>query len=570
MNRVGCLLCLLLVASLCRANVIKIPADYPAIQDGITAAASGDTILLADGVHSGTGNQEIVFDGKTIYLVSENGPEMTIIDGRGTNRAFSFSNGDADRVTVEGITIRNGYAPFAGGAVLSYEASPTFRNCIFYGNHGHHGGAVYVSDNSHPRFIDCRFTKNQAGDVGGSVLCRFGADAYFENCVFDSNLAANGSFLCYNASPNLVNCRFSNNYAASTGGAVFLQDNCSPSFTECLFENNRTGGCGGGLYVEERCVVGGNCLPVLTNCTFVGNSGVYGAALFTSQHSTCLSEPSFINCILAFNYGSPAVFNVGGNPQFSCTDIFGNPAGNWTGDIAPLATINGNFSTDPLFCDMAGGDWNLRAQSSCAPMNNACHMQIGAFGVGCYDRQAIIDPDTMYYFYTQAIDPMRASIYVGNLTGEFPVGYIDTTSIIINGSVTPTARSFLPSYPGFVGRVLKIDFPVKDFLDGYGLVWDTLIAPYSLTGEYVDQTPFTLADAVTIIGHRSGDINGDGLVNIGDPVYLIGYIFRNGPSPEPAAVGDINGDGRVNVGDAVYMVSYLFRSGPPPVLHRGE
>ena len=246
MNRIGFWLCLLLFASFCRADLIKIPADYPTIQDGLFHAGTGDTVLLADRVYSGPGNEDITFYGRTVYLISENGPSAAIIDGRGTNRAFSFTSEDADLVTIEGITLRNGYASFAGGSVLSYGASPTFRNCIFYDNHGHHGGAAYLSDDSRPIFIDCRFTKNQAGDVGGSALCRFGADAYFEKCVFDSNLAANGSFLCYNASPDLVNCRFSDNYAISTGGAVFLQDNCSGSFTDCLFENNKTDGCGGG------------------------------------------------------------------------------------------------------------------------------------------------------------------------------------------------------------------------------------------------------------------------------------------------------------------------------------
>ncbi|MDD4052805.1 MAG: right-handed parallel beta-helix repeat-containing protein [candidate division Zixibacteria bacterium] len=570
MNRFWFLLCVFLGVSLCRADVIKIPADYPTIQDGISQAVSGDTVLLADGVRSGPGFQDITFGGKKIYLISENGPETAIIDCRGTNRAFSFTYVDGNRVTIEGITIRNGYASLPGGAVLSYGASPTFRNCVFYGNHAHHGGAVYVSDDSHPKFIDCRFTKNQAGDVGGSVLCRYGADAYFENCVFDSNLAANGAFLCWNASPTVIDCRFSDNYAESTGGAVFLQDNCSPSFTNCLFENNKTDGCGGGLYVEERCAVGGNSLPVLTNCTFVGNSGVYGAALFTSQYSPCLAKPSFVDCILAFNYGSPAVFNVGGDPQFSCTDFFDNPNGDWFGGIFPQATINGNFSADPLFCDAAAGLWSLTPQSPCAPANNACQAQVGAFGVGCFNRQAIIDPDTMYQFYTQAIDSMSASIYIGNLLDGHTVIDIDTASLVINGAITPTARSVMPSYPGFIGNVLKIDIPIKEFIEGYGLVWDTLAASYFVTGVYTDQSPFSLADDVTIIGHRFGDINGDGRVNIGDPVFLIGYIFRGGQAPQYIEMGDANGDGRVSIGDAVYLISYLFRSGPPPVPHREE
>jgi DNA-binding beta-propeller fold protein YncE len=62
-----------------------------------------------------------------------------------------------------------------------------------------------------------------------------------------------------------------------------------------------------------------------------------------------------------------------------------------------------------------------------------------------------------------------------------------------------------------------------------------------------------------------GDVNGDWQVNVGDAVYLVGYIFRGGPSPAyPHWRANANGDGVINIGDAVYLVSYIFRSGPRP------
>jgi len=62
-----------------------------------------------------------------------------------------------------------------------------------------------------------------------------------------------------------------------------------------------------------------------------------------------------------------------------------------------------------------------------------------------------------------------------------------------------------------------------------------------------------------------GDANGDGVVNIGDAVYLINYIFIIGPSPYPiTCVGDANSDGEVNVADIVYIVNYVFNGGSPP------
>jgi len=61
-----------------------------------------------------------------------------------------------------------------------------------------------------------------------------------------------------------------------------------------------------------------------------------------------------------------------------------------------------------------------------------------------------------------------------------------------------------------------------------------------------------------------GDVNGDGVVELGDIVYEINYVFRNDSSPAPRAVGDVNCDGVVELGDVVYLINYVFRDDPPP------
>jgi hypothetical protein len=62
-----------------------------------------------------------------------------------------------------------------------------------------------------------------------------------------------------------------------------------------------------------------------------------------------------------------------------------------------------------------------------------------------------------------------------------------------------------------------------------------------------------------------GDANGDGGINVGDVVFLIAYIFKSGPPPDPIEAGDANGDGDTNVGDAAYLIAFIFRDGPAPV-----
>jgi len=69
---------------------------------------------------------------------------------------------------------------------------------------------------------------------------------------------------------------------------------------------------------------------------------------------------------------------------------------------------------------------------------------------------------------------------------------------------------------------------------------------------------------LTIAEPICGDANGDEQVNVGDAVFLINYVFKGGPAPDPVEVGDANGDGDTNVGDAVYLINFVFKGGPAP------
>jgi hypothetical protein len=60
-----------------------------------------------------------------------------------------------------------------------------------------------------------------------------------------------------------------------------------------------------------------------------------------------------------------------------------------------------------------------------------------------------------------------------------------------------------------------------------------------------------------------GDANGDGVIDISDVVYLINYLFINGPAPVPLEAGDANCNGMVDVRDVVYLLNYLFVRGAP-------
>ncbi len=60
------------------------------------------------------------------------------------------------------------------------------------------------------------------------------------------------------------------------------------------------------------------------------------------------------------------------------------------------------------------------------------------------------------------------------------------------------------------------------------------------------------------------DINSDGLLDIGDVIHLINYLFTGTSAPDPLWVGDCNHDEVVDIGDVIYLINYLFTGTSPP------
>jgi len=73
-----------------------------------------------------------------------------------------------------------------------------------------------------------------------------------------------------------------------------------------------------------------------------------------------------------------------------------------------------------------------------------------------------------------------------------------------------------------------------------------------------------LAGYVYATSIQRGDVNGDQVVDIGDIVFVINYVFYGGAEPVPLEAGDVNCDGIVDIGDIVYLINYVFYGGPEP------
>ncbi|KPL00513.1 MAG: hypothetical protein AMJ91_04320, partial [candidate division Zixibacteria bacterium SM23_73_3] len=61
-----------------------------------------------------------------------------------------------------------------------------------------------------------------------------------------------------------------------------------------------------------------------------------------------------------------------------------------------------------------------------------------------------------------------------------------------------------------------------------------------------------------------GDTNKDGVITFSDVIFLINYLYREGPTPDPPQAGDADSNGQTDLEDILYIISYLFHGGPPP------
>ena len=50
------------------AAVLRVPRDFPTIQDAIVASTHGDIIELTDGVFTGPGNRDVRFVGRAVTV----------------------------------------------------------------------------------------------------------------------------------------------------------------------------------------------------------------------------------------------------------------------------------------------------------------------------------------------------------------------------------------------------------------------------------------------------------------------------------------------------------------------
>ena len=125
-------------------------------------------------------------------------------------------------------------------------------------------------------------------------------------------------------------------------------------------------------------------------------------------------------------------------------------------------------------------------------------------------------------------------------------------------SMSPGGSWWIPDYPASLDPEYFMEiFYQQNVPDEFEPMTQSWVPGYPI------HTVVEYAVQVRPLDYR-GDANGDGMVNVADIVFLINYLFIEGPEPVPFSEGDVNCDGKINVADAVFLINYVFIGGPIP------
>ena len=164
----------------------------------------------------------------------------------------------------------------------------------------------------------------------------------------------------------------------------------------------------------------------------------------------------------------------------------------------------------------------------------------------CMDSELLLLPDTIE-FLIMSVDPNIAPGFGWGATSA-----IFDFSLPFNGQVLPPGpdqsivnyKFNVANDPALIGSCTVLD------LDG------TAGTVLKLSDGQV-----CFEDLDTFV---RGDANNDSLVDLADVLFILNFLFDNGPPPECTDTADTNDDGNVEISDPIGILNFLFLQGCPP------
>ncbi|MFH1010761.1 MAG: T9SS type A sorting domain-containing protein [bacterium] len=218
-------------------------STYSTIQAGLNAANAGDTVLVARGTYYET----LVWPSRpNIKLMSQYGPEETIINANGEDRVIDVFSGLGQTTLIDGFTITNGWAhdssDWWGGGVRCASSSPTIRNNIITDNSATNDGGGVDCYSSSAVIIGNVIRNNGADRGGGLFITRQGNVMLMENLLRNNNAGEGGGVaITDDAGAVILYSQFQDNNG-SAGGAIFAEDTHLPQAHFCNITGNEVNG----------------------------------------------------------------------------------------------------------------------------------------------------------------------------------------------------------------------------------------------------------------------------------------------------------------------------------------
>jgi len=202
-----------------------------------------------------------------------------------------------------------------------------------------------------------------------------------------------------------------------------------------------------------------------------------------------------------------------------------------------------------------------------------------AFAETCYSIGSMTDKALWYvYLYYSGGGYSRYYLDAYNVMGDPSIDmwtkvaeslYVDFPTSISAGANTVTITVQKSGLVPVNGALVCIYKAGEVFETGYtDALGQVTLYPSPVTLGTVDVTvsnhnflPF--ADSMQV-SSKNGDVTNDGYITLADVVFLVNYLYKSGPPPDPLTRGDVNCDGEIELGDVVYLINYLFQGGSAP------
>jgi hypothetical protein len=361
---------------------------------------------------------------------------------------------------------------FYGGGIYSNNATLTVANNIIRNNNANRGGGLAVGSATGFTIAD-NLIENNSGydDHGGGVALAplrktAPGSAIFTRNIVRGNVASKafdygwGGGLLVAADLNpaalkpviLSHNVWTDNYAPSIGGAIFVDNGATLLLDHELIYRNRTATAGGGAIFVNGDESGVGAFLTMVNCTVADNSSGEQAGNGINIQEFC--QVTVSNSIFWGN-GDDFAKDATSTLAVSYTD---------SQDVVPGI---GNFHSDPLFADAAAGDYHLRSTGGrFDPVANG--------GIGDWLLDAVHSPaidagkPTSSFVLEPAPNGGRVNLGAfGNTAQASRTALLATTTELVSSAsttvfgaqvtFTATVRVVSPTGPALSGRVRFFD-----------------------------------------------------------------------------------------------------------------